>query len=144
MTESEAKLVKHTSTWRQPATSSLGKDLEAEILIDEVFGGRGATPDPILVPVPVSTPTVRRVIRKPRRKATTPAEKRMKKIRGLLAKMPDCPAPEKYCHWMDTAKIPLPQSVRGQAKDYRDAYKSKKFAAVIRNEKSRAWSGIQH
>jgi hypothetical protein len=80
-----------------------------------------------------------------KRKALTPEEKRMKKIRGLLSKFRECPPPEDYCHWMDRAKIELPELCRGVSgvpKDYRDAYKTPKFAAAIRSEKSRAWSGI--
>ena len=80
-----------------------------------------------------------------KRKVLTPEEKRMKKIRGLLAKFRECPSPENYCHWMDRANIALPELCRGipgGPSDYHDAYKNPRFAAAIRNEKSRAWNGI--
>jgi hypothetical protein len=78
-------------------------------------------------------------------KSMTPAQIRMKRIRGLLGKFGACPDPENYCHWMDQAKITLPEVCRnipGGPKTYRDAYVNPRFAAAIRNEKSRAWSGI--
>ncbi|HXM10413.1 MAG TPA: hypothetical protein VN946_10740 [Terriglobales bacterium] len=78
-------------------------------------------------------------------KVLNPKEKRMKRIRGLLAKMSTRPDPEKYCDWMDQVRMSLPESIRhsGKFEGYRDAYRVKKHAATIRSELSRAWNGLK-
>jgi hypothetical protein len=79
------------------------------------------------------------------RPATTPEQKRMAKIRGLLKHFTGCPDPETYCEWMDRARITLPEVCRGIAngpKNYREAYLIPRFAASIRSEKARAWDGL--
>ena len=138
MGESEAKILTNTPRTRKPDAQH---QADMEILRQQLL-------DEIAIPVHGSAPARARRSIAPARtqsRTLTPAEKRMKKIRGLLAKMPECPDPETYCFWMDKAKIPLPEvcrSIPNGPKTYREAYKNPSFAAAIRSEKSRAWSGL--
>lgn len=138
MTESESKVLTFTS---KPAPPT-----QTKVQIVEI-------PMPVLV-VTGRAPTAERAPRTrqlavpacSRNRTLTTEEKRMKKIRGLLAKFRECPDPETYCHWMDRAKIiSLPKVCRDiphGPKTYREAYEIPRFAAAIRSEKSRAWNGL--
>ena len=101
MGESDAKTFTHTWTPEPKPPDQHQIDLDAEI--------RGRQEMELLT-VRAFGPSVgrRRVAaaapQRKRNAAVTPEEKRMKKIRGLLAKMSGRPDPKTYCHWMDQAQ----------------------------------------